>query len=291
MAAAPENATLLIQPGLYLEPPLTIEKSLTLKGAAADAFWRPLIRTIEPGPLLTVRPADRPVSVTLEGLELQALMIKTGFPTDSLSVGLRVEGVQDGPADQVKVVLRESRLYAADGGAMISGKASLSIQKTSIRVIGVALLAREGSQLLVEDSTILGDSWLGVVILLNVDALFRHNTIGYSALRVAGTRDSLFGVLGGGGRYTFVNNEISHLGMGLSFAGKTTLEFSENTVTKNKLYGIALNLPACFGSGVDSEQEFRGTITGQNNIITDNAKGDLCPGLKDYPWPPGFVKP
>lgn len=326
IATAPDNVILEISPGVYIEPLMIIDKSLTLRGTSQEStpgglLERPIIRAMEPGPLFTIRAPRNSINVSIEGMELQSLMVNSKLdstpPEFAPSVSLVVEGQKNGSVEQLKVSLRRSVIVASSAGIVLSGKAILNIRNSEIKALGVAISAginlksgssEGGSQLKVEDSVILGIPQsgvgvgilgLGVVSLLGIDATLQNNRISYSLLidSTIATRAtqstigiSAFSSLTSPGKYDFVGNEVTNLGMGFYLGGKIEVDMSRNTVSNNRTYGIALLLPSCFGNEVDKEQEFRGSITGSDNKLSKNAKGDLCPAMNVYPWPPGFVK-
>ncbi|MEM4382296.1 MAG: hypothetical protein QXX19_08720 [Candidatus Caldarchaeum sp.] len=63
--------------------------------------------------------------------------------------------------------------------------------------------------------------------------------------------------------------------------GPVEIEISENTIMANRGCGVALDAGSLY-------QINPPRITGRDNELAYNEKGDLCP--PDYPWPPGFRK-
>lgn len=91
-----------------------------------------------------------------------------------------------------------------------------------------------------------------------------------------------------GGRYSFIENQFVVNAVGVMIGGATTADFQKNLFDNNQL-GILLNTPPCV-QDPPPEIRFEGVITGSENQFTFNSKADLCPALKEFPWPPGFIK-
>ncbi len=280
LATASEGAVIQMGPGVYYERPLVITKSVTIQGAGSPLT---LITAIDQGPLLTIQSPSNPILVTIENLTLQNLMLS--------GLGLLVQGtLQSTSTSATEVMLRGSWLFAADKAISSQGKALLRLQQNSIGAGNLAIEAQYGSYLIAIDNTIIL-SWpseplapIGVILLQDVEAAFERNSI---SPRITAPRPQVpFGILALGGEYSFSENEIQQVSVGVMLGGKTNAAFNNNRIHDN-IMGIALELPPCIPKP-DPEIRFDGVISGSENQFANNSKGDLCPA--DYPWPPGFRK-
>jgi hypothetical protein len=285
LATAPESAVIQISPGIYYEHALVIAKSVRLQGVQEVGVRLPIITAIDQGPLLTVPSSPKPISVTVENLTLQNLMLS--------GLGLLIQGAsQSASTSSPEVVLRGSRLFAADKGISSRGKARLSLQGNSIGAGNSAIKAENGSHLLAMDNTIFVKNWpnepleaIGIIFLQDVEAVFERNSIS-PELNVSFRPQALSGILALGGKYSFSENEIQQVSVGVMLGGKTNAAFDNNRIHDNTI-GIVLQLSPCIPNP-HPEIRFDGVITGSGNQFATNSKGDLCPA--DYPWPPGFRK-
>jgi hypothetical protein len=283
LATAPEGAVVQISSGIYYEHALVITKSVRLQGVQEIGAHLPIITAVDQGPLLTVPSSPKPISVTIENLTLQNLVLS--------GLGLLVQGASQSTSTSFpEVVLRGSWLFAADRAISVQGKARLRLQESSIQAGNLPIEAQYGSHLIAIDNTITL-SWpneplapIGVILLQDVEAVFEKNSI---SPQITAPRPQVpFGILAGGGKYSFSENEIQQVGVGVILVGKTNAAFNNNRIHDNMI-GIALELPPCIPNP-DPEIRFDGVITGSGNQLANNSKGDLCPA--DYPWPEGFRK-
>lgn len=75
------------------------------------------------------------------------------------------------------------------------------------------------------------------------------------------------------------NRIMSNRADGILLVGSATVEIVGNQITENEGWGIAVFNEECQGSPLTRWQEgdrFRGTVTGSDNILQNNKKGDLC---------------
>ncbi len=75
------------------------------------------------------------------------------------------------------------------------------------------------------------------------------------------------------------NRIMGNRGDGILLVGSATVEIIGNQITENEGWGIAAFNEECQGSPLTRWQErdrFRGTVTGSDNILQNNKKGDLC---------------
>jgi parallel beta-helix repeat protein len=75
------------------------------------------------------------------------------------------------------------------------------------------------------------------------------------------------------------NRVTGNRGDGILLVGSATVEIIGNQITENEGWGIAVFNEECQGSPLTRWQEmdrFRGTVTGSDNILQNNKKGDLC---------------
>jgi hypothetical protein len=87
-------------------------------------------------------------------------------------------------------------------------------------------------------------------------------------------------------RLMIQNNTIQENGTGIMVRRSSNLlDISDNVITHNKEWGVALYLPPC--EDVDIPPPI--VIEGEGNEIRDNGEGDLCP--EDFNWPSNFRLP
>jgi nitrous oxidase accessory protein NosD len=312
--AAPEGATIQIQPGLYYERPLIIEKSLTLKGVGIA--FETVIRGIEPEPLLTIRHPEggRPVAVIIQYLSVQApiLPFRPKRPSDS-PAGVVIKNEEgEGSPEDLQVSIQESTIFGLTG-IRIRGPAKVTINKGRIYSWGTSPdVAHSGigvdafsCELVISDSKI--ESLRQGIYLEKVRALIQRNEIRDATSEMINTGIMIRGeteatisenviennesgiilgfyLVGTNIKLYLKRNKISNNGVGISFEGRDIVAIlDENEIVRNGM-GVRLGLPPCTGF----EQElFSGQVLGKDNEIHDNGQ-DLCP--EDYPWPPGFVR-
>jgi hypothetical protein len=80
---------------------------------------------------------------------------------------------------------------------------------------------------------------------------------------------------------------VENASAGIYLWDQVSLYLSGSAVTGNRAGVI------CYVQGCDSAWapgEFSGTVTGTENIVSDNTKADLCPPYPGDPWPEGFLK-
>ncbi|GEM_PF-6004013 len=299
---APEDALLTIRPGSYYEFPLSVTKSLTIRG---EDYRTTLIRALEPGALFTVRPSGGPLRVTFQELTLRNLEVALDGPSSSV---FRVEGPVAAEGDSVTVSLQGIWADSAGVGVRTEGEVRLEIRASWMytRVMPVVLVS-EGGTLVLEESRLSATSdagGLGLLALLSSDAVLRKNLLipfGEASIPVA--------LYGSQGEYTLVDNEFAFVGIGATFLGPSTRAFLSGNYFRDMVTGVALAgetnatllanvfryndvglllyLPPCVSLRQDDPLRFRGAIEGQDNVFESN-DADLCP--EGYPWPEAFKK-
>jgi hypothetical protein len=300
IANAPEGATIELSPGLFYEPPILIDKSITIRGSGSQT----VIQAVTPGILLRIHNPnpDDALQVVLEDVTLRYWILPVeAEPAGSIipEAVLRVEGVagdrdpENSSAPTTRVILRRSGVSSVVTAIGVSG-AEFLLEDTWIRTRSGAFSIGAGSQFPAVNNRIV---WLGglpsgegapaLIGLSGAAGELRQNLI-INGKR-APPENSLPGVLiFGEGRYTFQDNEISNLAVGVLLGGGSiSVEFLENAFKGNGV-GIFVNIPPCVPHPAP-ETRFSGTIAGRDNVFVDN-KRDLCPDIEEGPWPPGFVK-
>lgn len=300
VGSAPEGAILEVAAGIYYELPILIERSLTIRGTGPDT----IIQGISPGILFTVQNSDasRVIQVTIEGVSLHYWVFADLDPLSDLTPRgvLKIQGVRNrmphGSEESLSlstyVVVRRSTLSSVETAIRLNG-AELLLEENWITARDGALTVGADARLIAIDNRILwrgglskGDA-LALITLSRAEAEFYGNLIfDGSGVSNSNALPAIFII--GGGQFKFHKNVIEDLAVGVTIAGgATSVEFQENEFRKNGV-GIILNMPPCVANPAP-ETRFSGVITGQDNLFTDNDI-DLCPGLREGPWPPDFVK-
>lgn len=285
---APEGAIIQLSPGVYYELPLLISKSLTIRGARSASTT---IKAVDSGALITIRASNQPITVNLESLILHNpvldLIVTPSGRGDAIN--LQIEGLSEGNPEDIKVLLEDSYILSAGIGISVEGRAQLTLQGNGIEARLAALIAENGGQLMVNENSFVIErpkEAFSIILLSEVEAQFQKNWIFQRVINPEEAR--VIGVMISGGQYSFVENQFSTLAVGAALASKTTADFHRNLFREDKI-GISLHIPPCIPNPAP-ELRFEGFITGADNQFSYN-KVDLCPGLGEFPWPPGFMKP
>jgi nitrous oxidase accessory protein NosD len=302
---APEGAILEIRAGTYYEYPLSLTKTLTLKGEDPRTTR---IHAVKPGALFAVHTAENPVRVSIEGLALGNFIVSPDGPLSSV---LRVEKGSSEDKSSVSVSLQGVWLTSAELGIWTQGEIRLEIRSSEIYAQKMPVVrVAEGGTLVLEESRLSATSDAaayepGLLVLLSSDAELRENLlIPFGEVRVP------FGIYGSDGEYSLTENELAFVEVGLALLGTSTRAslrtnyfhdlktgvtiggevnstLVENVFRYNDV-GVLLYLPPCASSRGDDPLRFRGVVSGRDNRFEYNDT-DLCP--EDYPWPEGFEKP
>jgi len=300
---APEGSILTIRPGSYYEFPMSVTKSLTLRG---EDYRTTLIRALEPGALFTIHPSERPLHVAFRELTLRNLEVAVDGPVSSV---FRVEG-DNQEEDSVSVSLQNIWVDSAGVGVWTEGEVRLEIRASQMytRVMPVVRVV-EGGRLTLEESRLSATSYNTVghdpslLVVRSSEAVLRKNLlIPFGEVSVPAA------FYGFDGEYTLTENELAFVEMGAAFLGSTRAVLRKNyfhdvktgvalggetngTLLENVFryndVGILLYLPPCVATSEDDPLRFRGSIEGQNNVFEYNDE-DLCPA--DYPWPENFKR-
>jgi hypothetical protein len=126
----------------------------------------------------------------------------------------------------------------------------------------------------------------GIQINPQAQATLQHNRIGQN-----GTGIEVSGAIA-----QLVENEVYANKTGIRFTPWTRgeveyttdparVELVRNRISQNEECGIAAQ-SSRYVEGKEVYEIFKGQLTGEENEVQNNLKGDLCPA--DYPWPPGF---
>jgi parallel beta-helix repeat protein len=255
---------------------------------------------VDPDTAVTIRSAE-PVEVVIAGLAIEAPFV---WGADrSWSVGVMWEQTE---IDKTQtIVIKDSEITSFIGVGISSKKGSLTVQQSRLQSIatGIGVRTRGEITVAVEDTSLDGPFTYGIpdlsslvissavsfmpddspgkasISLKNNQIQFWH--LGFKAISVGYEGWSRAEAL-------LVDNTIAYNKVGVHLAGDTDAEFRENTISNND-NGVTLFLPPCASIKPGDILAFRGTVRGQDNVVMNNEKGNLCPA--DYPWPPGFRKP
>jgi len=190
-------------------------------------------------------------------------------------------------------------------------KATISIENSRFvgNIGGFSFFNVSQSQIFIANSLFLQNTAGGGIHFMNKSSLevrnsqFVGNKIGLqfasdapqedSSIRIENSSflgNSLFGLeIQSPNRLTIQGNSIEGNGSGLWIElANNFLEISRNTIRRNREFGIALHRYPC-KPDLPPTLTFPTFIQGQDNVIRENVKGNLCP--EDYNWPPNFRKP
>ncbi len=313
---APQGSIIQIGPGIYYEPPFTIDRPMTLQGAGTEATKI----------ILTDPRAEKPtVGIIILGnqaitVELSDLRIENAIPVLGESEAIKVFSQT---TEEMQFALRDVYLQSVIG---LTGQAAqfggLKARGPSLNVEGSTIvadrgIAMESGQLTVRNSQVRapeGPSRLpmarqrvgihlspgtfltmppppmdfppSVFLPIHVEAILEGNQIrGFSDGVLAGALSSLKESLSA----QLTGNDISdnEVGVWLVFDG-VEINLTRNEIHDNSLFGIALDRPPC--RQTDPMYWFQGAVQGTENRFYGNKEADLCPALGEYPWPPDFIK-
>ena len=270
--AVPSGGTVLITSGTYQES-VTIPKPLTLRGEG---------RVILQALLTSFIALSVPASV--QGVRIESLIIEGGIQINGEDVVLQDNQLRGRPSFFDKIFLGRS--------------ASSHFSHNEIENLPID--ATDSHLLEITDNTIVGGA-ITVGGLIQTEGIIQGNHLEGSSIHLTGSlqrrgywtiaenkMESGFAlIIQGPMDIAIVDNVIKGFqGDGLTLRssgqGEIVAEISRNRITSNEGYGIKLEYACEVGN------PFYGRISGTDNEIHDNAKGDLCP--EDYPWPEGFVR-
>ncbi len=294
--AVREGGIVLIDSGTYREN-VRVIKSLRLIGAGQDQVS--LHALDEQEPAVSIDPLQS-AQVYLEGFTI-------GDPSRqqviSLSSGIRVGG-------PVQLTLRQLIISGHSSGVEISIETKLAHI-----VLSEVLLTRNNlgvsstlgdPHLVIQDSTIKGNE-IGIIAssATGTVRLYRSTLSTNRSAAIVLTGGYFGGIMG-----DIQENKITNNGIGIYLGFEALIDFkmypqllgtigpsvvflSNNEITDNSTYGLAIVDPAC---PVDlllrslifvKDRSDPITFVGIKNEFIRNGQ-DLCPA--DYPWPPGFRK-
>ena len=82
-------------------------------------------------------------------------------------------------------------------------------------------------------------------------------------------------------------NVVENTNAGIYLWDRVSLYLSGSAVTGNRR-GVICYVQGCGSAWAPGE--FSGTVTGTENIVSDNSEVDLCPPYPGDPWPAGFLE-
>jgi len=313
-----------IGPGIYYEPPFTIDRSLTLQGAGKEVTKIILTdpRAQKPTTGITIL-ANEVLTV-----ELNSLRIENVIPALGRSEAIKVFSQT---TEETQVTLRDVYLRSAIGltgqaaqfGGLLAKGPTLTVETSTIVTdtgsgfeVGIAM---ESGRLILRDSYLyvpenapplpMGGGRFGLYLIPGSFLTPPPPSVGFPPpvflpIRVEAVldRNQIRGFDGGVGAVAYsllktslsiqlTENDISSNGVGVLLDGdQVTANFVNNEIHDNSQYGIKLTLPGCGPVSSDESFQFKGTVEGSGNRVYGNKQLDLCPPLGLYPWPPDFIK-
>ncbi len=216
--------------------------------------------------------------------------------------------------DQGALQVRRSSFVGSQIGLLFSigSPSQVEISESTFEGNLTGLIAGVSGYLVIKDSAFRGNS-IGLELaagpestLYVVQSTFEGNTIGAfvkslgiiygptegAKVRIADSefRDNeLYGVkLFNAYDTTLEGNVIRHNGTGILIGfSNNRLWISDNVVQANREWGVALQRPPCIGEDKPFFKDALFRVWGEDNVIRDNGRGDLCP--EEFNWPPNFV--
>lgn len=217
-------------------------------------------------------------------------------PRDYLTIQEAIDALADGGVIRVasghydgNLTITKSLTLEGTGDTFIDGLGRTGLATISeaeeVTITGVTLSGGswgasldESKKAILRNSRILGNTSDGITASGPGRIMIEDNVIQVNS------RD---GIYTSAGNTSIMRNRISgHGQVGIMLFGNPNAEITENEITGNRGYGIAIG--GCDPLGFSPWPAFNGRVSGSKNKISGNFI-DLCPPYPGWPWPEGFV--
>jgi len=264
-----EGGVLCLQSGEWQEN-VKIEKALTLRGLGVD---KSIVQGIKRNlPVIWVT-GSATVTVRIEELQIKGpglgMLCLTPGRYGVCASNVHVEG-------SARLSMANALLdgnYAVFSGLDLLGKSQAEVASTTItKVNNWALYVEQSSQLKLTDSNIVENKGMGLsaggsaqiemtrsTIARNSDGLLNTGIWVTDSTRLS-VSDSVI-------------SENAHTGINIEDSVQVTLE--RNKISDNLYEGVFVYVQGCGGLG--ESYKFSGKVSGKENQISNNKRGDFCP--------------